>query len=176
MPYIKKNDGSWPVLTDIESGWHTKKWKYDQETGLLHNSKTGRTTKTISNGYLQISIPLGNKKYKKVYAHRYIYSTYIGNIPEGMEVDHIDGDRMNNKLSNLRLVTRSQNNCNRKVQNRTKSGVKGLREKWISNHYYWECSISIDGKYQYKTFKDKECAIDWLNNKRDELHGEYAHM
>lgn len=42
-------------------------------------------------------------------AHRIIYQTLVGDIPNGYEIDHIDNDRHNNSIDNLRIVTHSQN-------------------------------------------------------------------
>ena len=55
-------------------------------------------------------------KYTKYYKHRLIWIYHNGDIPSSQEIDHIDRDKTNNKLSNLRLVTRSQNNMNKKVK------------------------------------------------------------
>lgn len=63
------------------------------------------------NGYICVSIQ--NKTY---YVHRLIYIYHFGDIDEGLEIDHIDRDRANNKIENIRLVTRQQNNFNRKVK------------------------------------------------------------
>ena len=46
---------------------------------------------------------------KKVLVHRLIYETFIGEIPKGMEVDHIDSNPLNNRLDNLQLLTSSKN-------------------------------------------------------------------
>ena len=50
---------------------------------------------------------------KVVYVHRMVYEAFKGEIPEGMEIDHIDRNRQNNNPDNLRVVTRSENNKNR---------------------------------------------------------------
>lgn len=48
-------------------------------------------------------------KTKQFYVHRLVYETWVGEVPKGLDVDHIDGDKTNSKLSNLRLLTRSEN-------------------------------------------------------------------
>ena len=52
------------------------------------------------------------------YLHRFIYSYAFGEIPVGKTVDHIDQNPNNNRISNLRLVSSSENNLNRKKFNR----------------------------------------------------------
>jgi hypothetical protein len=51
-----------------------------------------------------------------------------GEIPDGMEIDHINGDRGDNRLENLRLATRVQNSINTRVSSRNKTGYKGVCE------------------------------------------------
>lgn len=46
---------------------------------------------------------------KKVLVHRLIYETFVGEVPKGMEVDHIDSNTLNNRLDNLQLLTSSKN-------------------------------------------------------------------
>lgn len=60
-----------------------------------------------ANGYLQITI---NKKSYK--AHRIIYETFCGSIPENYVIDHINTIRNDNRLENLRCVTVEENNRN----------------------------------------------------------------
>jgi len=60
------------------------------------------------------------------WVHRVIWEMHNMDIPEGYEIDHIDGDSLNNDISNLRLATREQNMCNRAVKKDSLTGVKGV--------------------------------------------------
>ena len=51
-------------------------------------------------------------EYKNYQVHRVLWEFHNGPIPEGMLVDHINGDRLDNRMENLRVVTRQQNNMN----------------------------------------------------------------
>lgn len=64
----------------------------------------------VSNGtgYLQVTLNR-NYKRKKIYIHRLVWETFKSPIPKGYEIDHIDSDKSNNKLSNLQLFTRKEN-------------------------------------------------------------------
>jgi len=55
-------------------------------------------------GYLRVRV---GGRYQMV--HRLVWNAYHGEIPKGMQVDHIDGDKHNNALNNLRLLTPSGN-------------------------------------------------------------------
>ena len=84
--------------------------------GEVANLKTGLIVKgSERNGYLRISIR--NKQYS---IHRLVWETFNQPIPEGYYIDHIDGNKSNNALSNLRLVTQSDN-----MKNAMKNGHKG---------------------------------------------------
>ncbi len=77
------------------------------------------------NGYLAIKF--------HVYVHRLVWEAFNGTIPSGKEINHIDGNRANNRLSNLQLVTRSENmrHCHRVLSpslNRV-SGIKHHKAK-----------------------------------------------
>jgi len=62
------------------------------------------------NGYRKIKIyPDGSKTRKAFWMNRLIWEAFYGCIPAGMQIDHIDGDRVNNTLVNLRPVTPKQN-------------------------------------------------------------------
>lgn len=76
---------------------------------------------------------------KKTFVHRVVWAMHNGAWPTD-DVDHIDGDGLNNRIENLRLATRSQNCMNRKVRSDNASGLKGARKRknrdgsdaWIS--------------------------------------------
>jgi hypothetical protein len=60
------------------------------------------------NRYIPLSVIVDGRR-TTAYAHRLVYLWFRGDIPEGMEIDHIDGRKSNNRPSNLRVVTHSQN-------------------------------------------------------------------
>jgi hypothetical protein len=64
--------------------------------------------KTKKNGYLEVSLSLPNGS-KSFYVHRLIVNTFLGEIPKGFNVNHIDGNKKNNCLENLEIITYSEN-------------------------------------------------------------------
>ena len=62
-------------------------------------------------GYERIDL-YRDGKYKKLFVHRLVYEAFVGEIPEGYEIDHINTIRDDNRLSNLRCVTRKENHAN----------------------------------------------------------------
>lgn len=82
------------------------------EDGEVRNDITGRIKKPSTNkknGYLIIDLYKDNKS-KKVPVHRLVAEAFIPNPENKATVDHIDGDRKNNSIDNLRWATYSENN------------------------------------------------------------------
>lgn len=75
------------------------------DTGKIIHATTKRISSAISNrGYAKITLD------KKTYSiHRLIYEQFNGPIPENYDIDHIDDNKINNKLSNLQALTRADN-------------------------------------------------------------------
>lgn len=96
---------------------------------------------------------------KRVMVHRIIWVMETGlEIPLSLEIDHIDGNRKNNQMSNLRMVTHSQNQRNQKLQCRNTSGKIGVRFYPITKR--WIADIRIDGKtINLGYYKNKADAI-----------------
>ena len=87
---------------------------------------------------------------KGILIHRMIL-----NAPAHLEVDHINGNRLDNRRENLRLVTSSQNKMNRGPRKDCKSGIKGV--SWHKQNSKWVARIKIDGKYKHLgQFETKE--------------------
>lgn len=118
-------------------------------------------------GYLVISV-MSNK----VQLHRLIWEITHGKIPDGYCVDHIDGDKTNNHIENLRLATLSQNSWNRKKQsNGDPRYPKGI---CIDKNGNLRAHIQRNGHRWQKYSNDISELIAWLDAKRAELHGSYA--
>ena len=60
------------------------------------------------NGYCKVYLTI-NRVTKSFLVHRLVYASFMGVIPEGVQIDHIDGNKENNNLSNLRLATAKEN-------------------------------------------------------------------
>jgi hypothetical protein len=99
----------------------------------------------------------------------------IVNVPKGMDVDHKNGDRMDNQKSNLRIVTRQQNNWNSANKRNSSSEFKGV--SWHSTTKQWRAAIRIDGvKTLIGTFKDERHAAMAYDIAAKDIQGEYARL
>lgn len=87
-------------------------------------------------GYVQIRY--GQKTYR---VHRLIWEMHCGTIAAGHEIDHINGNKADNRIENLRLVSRAENAKNLKLQSRNTSGVSGVI--YMNNKY----RVTIGAKY-----------------------------
>lgn len=140
---------------------------YDENTGKFHwkvsraGNKKGSLAGTInSNGYIVIRI--FSKEYR---AHRLVF-LYINGVMPIFDVDHINGDRIDNRAANLREVTRSQNMQNLRVANsRSSSGLIGAGK----NRDRWAARIWVNGKrIHLGYFHDPESAHNaYLKAKRE---------
>jgi len=91
---------------------------------------------------------------KKFYAHRIVWELLRGPIPIGMCIDHIDGDTSNNQIENLRLVTLSGNQRNRRLGVLNRFGIHGLSFRQGGFSVY--CAKKYIG--YYKDFFEACCA------------------
>ena len=98
----------------------------------------------------------------------------ILDAPAGVEVDHRDGNGLNNQLTNLRLATDSENGRNRRLPINSTSGFKGV--SWDRNTRKWRAVIRVDGKkHHLGLFTDPIDAALAYDTAARELHGEFAH-
>ena len=68
----------------------------------------------------------------------------ILNAPDHLQIDHVDGNTLDNRRSNLRLATRSQNGANRRLSKNNTSGFTGVT--WNKNWQKWEAQIKVRGE------------------------------
>ena len=104
--------------------------------GRVRNATTERMLKPTDSGYQVINLTK-NGKPKQHYVHRLVAEAFIANPEEKRCVDHIDGNRMNNHLENLRWATHTENSRNQRIQTNTSSRYKGVyldkrRNKWMA--------------------------------------------
>lgn len=103
-----------------------------------------------------------------VHLHRVVMES-----PDELEVDHRDGNGLNNRRGNLRLATRSQNNQNRNTGVNNTSGYKGVT--WHKAKGKWNARIKINGKRRnLGYFSNPESAAAAYAAASSELHGEFG--
>jgi hypothetical protein len=138
---------------------------YDPETGVIERrdksakrrSYTGTVNHRKDTSYACLCL-----NGKKLYAHRVAWMCAVGDIPPGMVIDHIDNNGLNNRLSNLRVVTKSANQRNRRdASNGRIAGVHrhrgGFSVQFLGKHARWTkdfleaCCIrkSLEAKHGY---------------------------
>lgn len=80
------------------------------DLGRVRNDRTGRILKGAANvhGYFHVNI-CAEKKASTRLIHRLVIEAFIGPCPDGKQCNHIDGDKLNNKLANLGWVTPAEN-------------------------------------------------------------------
>lgn len=146
------------------------------ETGQLRwktSTSRGRYTQRVAGsphrlGYVQVKI--GKKSYL---AHRIVWAIVYGEWPS-CQVDHIDGNKANNAVSNLRLVTTSQNAQNRAINGvKTASGLMGAIyvPGTSRRRECWESRIKLNGVSTYLgRFKTPEEAQTAYLSAKKNLH------
>ena len=140
---------------------------YAPETGLF-TRKNGTKAGTLSHhGYLRMKID--DKTYQ---VHRLAWLYMTGGMP-AHSIDHIDGDKLNNRISNLREADRSQNNQNGRAAERKYELPRGVGISHPSGRF--KASISLGNKRRHLgTFNTPEEAGEFYQLAADLLHGEFA--
>lgn len=136
--------------------WH-EYLSYDPDTGVLSWKQKrpgpvgdiGDEVGSVKSDGRYRSFVIFHKRY---YTHRVVWEMVNGPIPDGMCIDHIDGNGLNNRLANLRLTTLSGNQRNRRLHKSNKTGFPGVYP--AKKHGF---NVYCAGKY-IGTYQDLEAA------------------
>lgn len=160
MKKIKLKDGG-VTLVDDESYEYLKQFKWHSSHGYARSSKWDKETKRV----------------KHLYIHRLIIL-----IPPGMEIDHINNNKLDNQSSNLRACTHTQNVQNRLGNTGSGSKFKGVHPSYSHNRKYlhYSAQISVNGKRMSKLFpftpEGEVQAAKHYNELAKKYYGEFAHV
>jgi hypothetical protein len=100
---------------------------------------------------------------------------YIMNVIGRIDVDHINGNKLDNRRSNLRLATRGQNNVNSNCPRHNTSGAKGV--SWDRSRSKWFSKITCNGKQiPLGRYDDFNKAVEAYNNAAIKYFGEFARI
>ena len=129
------------------------------EDGSVYSKKRKKVLKPANtgNGYLQVQL-CKDGTVKMCLVHRLVGLTYIPNPHNYEQIDHIDRDRCNNHLYNLRWVNYSMNNQNTEVRKNNKLGTKNISKSTNIGYMFQKI---VNGKNHRKWFKTLEEAIKY---------------
>ena len=161
MKEIPLTQGQIQIVDDEDCGWLNDmgSWfaKWDSHT------KSFRAARSVGPRLKQQTIRM----------HNVIWEHYNDPIPDGYTVDHINRDTLDNRLSNLRLATKSQQMQNQGLRKDNTSGHRGVHRHGDK----WHASISADGKrIHLGTFTDRADADSAYNRAALIHHPKFARL
>lgn len=154
MKKIKLTQGKYTIVDNIDFEWvNSFKW---------YAKKQGEKSKVARN--------ITNKKGTQdtVLLHRIIMK-----CPKGMEVDHIDGDPLNNQRKNLRLCTKKQNRQNKGFSKNNQSGYKGV----TLHRNVYEVYVRKNNRHTFVgSHKNKHEAAKIYNKEAKKVFGKFSKL
>lgn len=142
--------------------------RFYYKDGKLFDKKTGKSPAIIdkSHGYKRI-----RHADKYWLEHRLIWSMFYGDFDYNL--DHINGDILDNRVENLRRCDQTQNTANSKIREDNKSGYRGV--VWHKATNKWQAQTMLKGKrIHIGLFTSKDEAALAYNYKAKELFGQFA--
>lgn len=136
--------------------------------GELVRKKSARRRYAASDRSEYLCTVIEGKTYK---THRLIYLYHYGTMPT--QIDHIDGDKYNNRIENLRECLPSNNSMNIGVKKNNTTGFKGI--VWEASRKKWRTRVCVRGKTVFSArFDDLELAELVATMAREKHHGAFA--
>ena len=146
-----------------------KLFNYDDKTGLLTRSSRrcgvniNTPVGTIMKGHGYLRTRIDNKGYL---VHRLIWLYVYGAFPYG-QIDHINGIRLDNRISNLRDVSKKENLINKRIYSNSNTGITGVH--WHKQHRKWAAVICKNGRRKhlglFNNIEDAKKCRDEANKK-----------
>ena len=153
--YIIASNNSGKALVDKDVAHDLEKYKW-------HVKKDGYMYRNASTEELKRGMP------RSIAMHRQLMG-----FPKGKTIDHINHNKLDNRLSNLRVASYADNQANSRKLKRTSSKYKGVRYHRRDN--VWHAYITIKGKQKHLgTFKSEKDAAQAYNNAAKRFFGEFA--
>ena len=158
-------------VVDYSSSSGKFTWKSNLHSRSKVGTFAGDREYIGNNGKAQYgSIQLGGQRYN---THILVWLYCTGSFPKE-ELDHIDRNIYNNRISNLRECTASENRCNRSIYKNNTSGFKGI--SWYSRYNKWRVRITKDKVVTLLGYFDTiDEAYQKLSEVRQQFHGEFTH-
>lgn len=132
----------------------------------------GRNWYAVTDGNTSYAVRADRSKHKQriVSIHRVILGE-----PEGLDVDHVDGNGLDNRRANLRVATRSQNQWNQRLRIDNTSGYKGVH--WDKAEGKWKARIRLNGtRISLGYYGTLDAAHEAYAKASAQLHGEFGRI
>lgn len=156
-------------MNEVKHGNYWHEWFYYDENSPSGLRWASSPNWSISVGEVAGSL-MGSTGYwivghdhKQTLCHRIVWEMINGTIYEGLEIDHVDGNRGNNLISNLRVVDKQTNLMNMGMYKNNTSGVNGVYKRcrktrppsWVAQ---WS---DLDGKLNHKSFSTRKYGCEY---------------
>lgn len=148
-------------------------FSYDPDTGFITRKvRMGNYSKgTVCSSKFQTGYAKVTYKGIQMVAHRLAWFLYYKEQPPE-QIDHINGIKDDNRISNLRTCTNSTNQMNISVHKRSQTGIKGIMP--VRGGSLYRAEVCVDGKRYQKHSKDIKVLESWVKSKRKELHQSFT--
>ncbi len=148
-------------------------WKSRDDVPTWWNTKYAGNRAGSTDAYGYVVLRINARTFK---AHRIAWFYVTGAMPDpNIEIDHINGDRRDNSIANLRLADDLQNAANACVRRDNSSGVKGV--SWHRRIHKWQAQINECGRRTSLGYFDNILAAQRAYQERAQIiHGEFARV